>query len=207
MKTVVFNQRFYGMFILLGLFIFAGTAAAVISPSDNFPIPNGRYDSSNGTGYGNVQTEMISMSLTASPGVPPMSLPSPGQTTRVDSFFEIWTELSITGNDDGSGGTRTFDTEMISLSLAGGPSGWQIRESPSRPTYGLVTVLKLADNSYQVDSFFDIWTEISLDGGQSWSPADSSLHMELTTITPEPTSLMLLALGGMVLRMKKRSVC
>ena len=63
---------------------------------------------------------------------------------------------------------------------AGGglPAGVSIRESPTRASTGKTTV-RTATGGYQIDSFFDIWTEISLDGGQTWSPVLDPTHLEL----------------------------
>lgn len=217
MKSVLFEQKYYSIYVILGLFLFAGIANAVISPSDLFPIPNGQYSSTNGTGYGIVETEMLSMDLAASPGAPSVTLPSPGATFTVDSFFDVWTEisidgstssrvdsffdvfteLSITGTGQEPDGTRTFDTEILSMSLTSS-SPVQVRLAGG-PHYGHVTVLKLSDNNFQVDSFFDIWTEVSLDGGQNWDMAINPIRLELTNVVPEPATLSLLALGTVVM--------
>jgi hypothetical protein len=71
-----------------------------------------------------------------------------------------------------SGSTRFFDTEMLSLNLAGGtlPGGIMVRESPSKASLGRTSIRQSA-TTYRISSFFDIFTEISLDGGQNWSPS------------------------------------
>jgi hypothetical protein len=54
---------------------------------------------------------------------------------------------------------------------------------------------------FAIDSFFDVFTELSLDGGMSWIPnsapngygPDGSTHVDL--YVPEPASFALLALG------------
>lgn len=86
--------------------------------------------------------------------------------------------------------TRTFDTEMLSLSLAGGslPGGMMIRESPTKQSLGKHTVRAAGGGgggSSRIGSFFDIFTEISLDGGQTWSPFPSNVHLELERTSPE----------------------
>jgi hypothetical protein len=67
------------------------------------------------------------------------------------------------------GPTRFFDTEMIQLDLTAGP--FMIRESPTRASTGKTAITDLGGGLYHIDSFFDVFTELSLDGGQSWHPS------------------------------------
>src|ERR1017187_6099798 len=76
-------------------------------------------------------------------------------------------------SDLDTGNTRFFDTEMLSLNLSGGtlPGGIMVRESPTKQSLGKTSVRTVpADGTYRVSSFFDIFTEVSLDGGLTWSP-------------------------------------
>ena len=74
--------------------------------------------------------------------------------------------------DDGV--TEYYDTEMTQLSIAGGglPANVQIRESPTKASLGRTTSSAVSGGAggYQTDSFFDIFTEVSTDGGLSWMP-------------------------------------
>ena len=90
---------------------------------------------------------------------------------------DVVVRMSYAGN---SGDTLLYDTEMLSLNLTG-PGGLMIRESPTRASTGRTTVQPLSGGGYAIGSFFDVFTEISLDGGASWSPAQDSAPMELTT--------------------------
>jgi len=94
--------------------------------------------------------------------------------------------------------TGTFDTEIVSMSLSGdSPMGIiMIREDPSRSSVGSTTITDLGGGLYHIDSFFDVFTELSPDGGNSWLPSDSSTRM---TLIPEPASLALIGLftGGL----------
>ncbi len=82
-----------------------------------------------------------------------------------------------------------FDTEMLSMSMSGGglPPGVMIRESPTKQSLGVHRVFPtvLSDGRVRVSSFFDIFTEVSLDGGATWTPSDSSTHLELSRNVPE----------------------
>ena len=76
---------------------------------------------------------------------------------------------------------NTYDTEMTQLDVSGGslPPGVMLRESPTLQSTGRTSV---RDNGggYQIDSFFDIYTEVSVDGGNNWYPdTNAPAHMEL----------------------------
>lgn len=204
------------LLLTMNILLLPAVSMAVIVPAEPvFPIPSGQYESSNRTGFATIETEIISMNLTGTPGPATVDLPSPGETFNVDSFFDIAysfssggdfhvdsffdisTELSITGTEN-TNGRQEFDTEILSMSLTGGYSDTQLRLGSGRH-HGHVTVLKLSDTQYQVDSFFDIWTEISLDDGQNWYGANEPLHFELTNIVPEPATMGLLALGSLMM--------
>ncbi len=80
-----------------------------------------------------------------------------------------------------AGDTQFFDTEILSLTVQGGdlPAGILMRESPTIASVGGLT-LTTTGGVYQVQSFFDLWTELSVDGGQTWTPtaAPSRLLLE-----------------------------
>ena len=101
--------------------------------------------------------------------------------------------------------TGTFQTEMLSLNLQGtvpGLGAFMIRESPTKQSTGQVSIVQLPGGMYQIDSFFDVFTELSIDGGASWMPGTQvrggpayAGHVTLEP-APEPTSMSLLALGA-----------
>ena len=64
--------------------------------------------------------------------------------------------------DDGS-----WDTEILSMSLSGDVGGIsiEIRESPGLPSPGHTAVTDVGGGQFQIDSFFDVYTELSIDGG------------------------------------------
>jgi hypothetical protein len=110
---------------------------------------------------------------------------SPNVTTHVIGRY----------NPDGSlRETGVFPTEMLQLDLQGttpfGP--FMIRESPTRPSLGVTTITDIGGGRYHIDSFFDVFTELSIDGGASWIPSTDAGRM---TLVPEPSSFALIAMG------------
>lgn len=90
--------------------------------------------------------------------------------------------------------TGTFDTEMLSMSLTGG--GVMIRESPTRASTGKTSIQDIGGGMYHIDSFFDVFTELSLDGGSTWIPkaGPRGTRVFLGGV-PEPSSILLAALA------------
>ena len=81
--------------------------------------------------------------------------------------------------------TGTFNTEMLALNLSGG--GVMIRESPTLQSTGQTTIADLGGGNFRIDSFFDIFTELSLDGGATWIPSNGPTHVDLVP-GPEPAA-------------------
>jgi hypothetical protein len=77
-------------------------------------------------------------------------------------------------SDQDSGPTRHFDTEMLSLDILGLPSGMRLRESPTKASLGRTSIRTDSDGNFRISSFFDVFTEVSLDGGQTWSPSTTA---------------------------------
>ena len=178
-------------------------AQGLIQPSDAFPVIGGSYKAQSPTIYpapiGPVDLRAMSLitketSQTISP-----SLVGEGQF-HIDSFFDVFTELSVDGGEfavdsffdvfveltiDVPPGQTTgdFQTEIVSMNLTGdlpGVGPFIIRESPLQSSMGVHVVTQLNDGGlYHIDSFFDVFTELSVDGGQSWIPADNPTHLQL----------------------------
>jgi hypothetical protein len=165
-------------------------------------------------------TEMLAMELQA-PGVLIRESPtkqSLGKTmirespTRIDSFFDVFTELSTDGGQTWTpsptpshmrfGGDLdadgvTFDTEMLQLDILA-PGGIMLRESPTLPSKGKTTVRESPTHTFAIDSFFDVFVELSIDGGQTWSPAPPppvSLRTRSVSV-PETGSTLGLLIGA-----------
>lgn len=125
--------------------------------------------------------------------------------SQINSFFDIFIEIELT-TDGGSNWTPytlppcpgtvrilppissppdlVFATEMLQLGLSGGGLPVLIRESPVLASSGQITQRNLGGGQYHIDSFFDVFTEVSLNGGQTWFPASQPLRTTTTDETP-----------------------
>ena len=88
--------------------------------------------------------------------------------------------------------TGVFNTEMLALNLSGG--GVMLRESPTLASTGVTSITDVGGGNFQIDSFFDIFTELSVDGGRTWIPSNGPTHVSLQPI-PEPGTAALLTAG------------
>ena len=86
--------------------------------------------------------------------------------------------------------TGVFQTEMLSMDLSMGPV--RVRESPTLPSLGVTSIMDNGNGTYHIDSFFDVFTELSLDGGMTWRPSAGPSHVYLA---PEPAGIALVALA------------
>ncbi len=185
--------------------------------SDFFP-PAGTFATDSKVGFGELRARNIVHRDLAARNVlvsSPRLLPVAG-ATNVGSFAtEISGQVSL---DNGAsfvpykvpvssevsctlsrvdGSVRTFDTEMLSLSYSvtvpdatGGPGTTvMLRESPTRASLGKHTVRQLPDGNFRIGSFFDIFTEVSLDGGATWDPCDSPARIRVIGPDMEPDQI------------------
>jgi HYR domain len=138
------------------------------------------------------------------PPVPPPCLTCPPENYEFRSTVQFqvstdqgknWMDVNGVASDQvevimcwAEGSVRVFSNELLKLDVQGGGVGqssvvgvpaFMIRESPTRASKGFTSVRPLAAGGFMVGSFFDIFTEISLDGGKSWSPSVNPTHMEL----------------------------
>lgn len=94
--------------------------------------------------------------------------------------------VRVTHTVDANGGrSRFFDTEMQQLNISGGtlPPGVMLRESPTKASRGAHTV-RSTQGTFLVNSFFDVFLELSVDGGQVWTPASGPVRMEIPSSPP-----------------------
>ena len=104
---------------------------------------------------------------------------SDGGATFQDLHLTGTASFQVTHTDDFAQ-QRRFSVEMLSLTLSGsGGSGGTLllRESPTKASLGRLSVEPNGDG-FRINSFFDIFTEISLDGGTTWFPSAESTRVE-----------------------------
>ena len=82
------------------------------------------------------------------------------------------------------GTTKVYNTELLQLDLTGSslPPGLLLRENPLLASNGELVVTDLGGGQYRMASFFDVFTEVSTDGGNTWLPSTTSpARMQLNT--------------------------
>jgi len=126
----------------------------------------------NSTVFGNVSTNGVSGPFN------PISLTGPVTVT----LFGYTT-----------GQLGTFNTEMTQLDLSG--PGVLLQESPTKASTGQTKIEDIGGGLFRITSFFDVFTELSLDGGATWVESVDSTHVDLTNATPLPAALPLFATG------------
>jgi hypothetical protein len=118
-----------------------------------------------------------------------------------------FTDYAVSGGF-GSQGSNKFNTVIDQLDLRGassllpGSGEWMIRLSDSMQSGGSYSISDLGGGQYSITSFFDIYTEISFDGGLTWNPSVDSngdimaAHFELMTV-PAPSVMAVLGVAGL----------
>lgn len=204
---------------LLGLALTIVNAAPQRTLVDRLPPPGASFNSPAGTpptvfvvpGLGPLLVRNFKHSNLTNPIVPPPlagSATYQGSNTRLDGELSpdggmTWAPAGATGpttvsiqHVSDSGTTRSFDTEMLQLDLSGmSPIGpFMLRESPTRPSTGKTTSGPAVGGGFSVDSFFDVFLELSVDGGASWIPAQQTTRVELklpaVTLAPYPAAVL-----------------
>ena len=157
--------------------------------------------------------------------VPPTPNPISGHLeilSFVDVFSDITLDTGVVITLSGQGTvlftetdplSNLFEAEILSFELSTSDDPLLlVRESPTRQSLGTLAVLTALSlpgtpPQYQIDSFFDVFTELSDDGGLNWDPADLlpgeadvlPLHVTANGVVPEPASLCVLSVGVMLL--------
>jgi hypothetical protein len=173
--------------------------------SDNYPPATGIYESEKDKmtywATGVMIKNLQHYQFTNSNPLPPLGMNNTfsfGADCEFDISFDggmTWTHTSsstmdqiyLNHRDDDAVGSF-FDTEMLLLNISGGslPPGVMLRESPTRASSGRMSVRPFG-SGYRISSFFDVFFEISLDMGMTWSPALMNTTMELSFICPDIT--------------------
>jgi len=68
-----------------------------------------------------------------------------------------------------------FDAELLRLDISGGgATGIMIRESPTLQSLGVTRIRPLTNGTFTICSFFDVFTEVSINSGLTWFPATNA---------------------------------
>jgi len=133
--------------------------------------------------FGSNVTGMVSVG-----GGPPQPVSGSGPVT-----------VLIHGYSDGDIGT--FNTQMTQLDLTTNIPNVMLRVDPTLPTLGQTSITPIGGGMFHIDSFFDVFTDLSIDGGATWIPSTNpntgqpeSAHVVLGPV-PEPSTVALLGIG------------
>jgi hypothetical protein len=102
-----------------------------------------------------------------------------------------------------------WDVELLAMELTGELMGMDgsvtgiIRESPTLASLGRHVLTPLPDGGLHIGSFFDVFFELSLDGGP-FVPADGPMRLDITAIVPEPVTMTLLGTAIAALSVARR---
>jgi len=96
--------------------------------------------------------------------------------------------------------TGPFSTQMLSMDMTGtvGGNSVVLMLDPARPTMGQTTITSLGGGMFNISSFFDVFTEISLDGGVTFTPQTGGPTVVTLQTVPEPSSLVLCATASII---------
>jgi hypothetical protein len=117
----------------------------------------------------------------------------------IDSFFDITYHVGGADGGGGGGGGGSWPIEILTMDLVGNHPTLgkvQLRKSPTLQSTGHYTLTPLGGGltGYSVDSFFDVFVELSLDDGATWRQTDGPFRMNLTSV-PEPAAVALVMVG------------
>jgi hypothetical protein len=190
-----------------------GVPPCIVAPPapEVFPTPACSWQAEGPTAFLSGDTAQLGLllpDLSTLTGAIPLGSPPTGTFT---SFFDVFTEVSIDGGPfvpgtgavtiQGAGAPDTYFTQMTELNLSVGTA--LIRVDPITPSTGTTTITNLGAGGFQISSFFDVFTDLSLDGGTTWTPSSGQTVVELTESTPEPSTAWLLG-GGILAAVGRR---
>jgi hypothetical protein len=122
---------------------------------------------------------------------------------------QLYGPVSVLIKDYHVGDLGAFQTEMLSMTLSNPVlPGILVRESPTLASTGSTSISSdpsVGAGNVRIGSFFDIFTELSLDGGQNWqAQTNGAARVTLQSNIPEPATLSLFAAGLGLLGLRRR---
>ena len=120
-------------------------------------------------------------------------------------LFQGPMEILVLGKANQTVGTYQAEVLSLDASAVLDPTTL-LRESPTLSSLGEVTITDLGGGTWMIDSFFDVFTELSPNGGANWLPDIAAGTGHHLTLLPEPASaaLVLAGLALMARRVRRR---
>jgi hypothetical protein len=105
----------------------------------------------------------------------------------------------ITNTSAAGDTTETFATEILSLDLVVNSQfgTFRLRESPTKQSLGRHTI-RSDPRGFRISSFFDVFLELSTDGGVTWIAANRSIRVQASSPPAAPNSLFVTHTNGNV---------
>jgi hypothetical protein len=75
-----------------------------------------------------------------------------------------------------NGNDMDMQTELLQMDLTT-YQGYQLRESPTLASTGQCHAMSTGGGNFQITGFFDVFVELSTDGGQTWTPGSAPEHI------------------------------
>lgn len=97
------------------------------------------------------------------------------------------------------GNTGTFSTQMLSMDMTGTVGGHSVAitlDNNLGNSTGQTTITPIGGGLYDINSFFDVFTELSLDGGTAQPQSGGPSVVILTS--PEPSTWAMLIAAGLI---------
>ncbi len=108
------------------------------------------------------------------------------QKILINDPIRIAERVTLKGGQSGptstlSDQTLNYVSELTTVVFNGTdfPNHVVIRESPRRPSPGKIRAVRTADGRYSIRSRYDVWLEISVDGGKNWQLSEKAVRMKL----------------------------
>jgi len=113
------------------------------------------------------------------------ALPFNGTWTIRDPIRMTERITALGGRDS----TRHYVTELLAIEFSGAhfPPNISVRESTARRSAGNMAVTRDRGGRRRIQSLYQVWLELSTDGGTTWHQADNAVEMRLAPVTGRAT--------------------
>ena len=203
-----------------GTLLHSATSAAWSLPTDSFWAP--LYGQAAGASV-TFANGAVLRNLTMTPVSPPAQNWGAGGFST-SSFFDVFFDIAPSGGSFGTDhlqgpvqvdvgpatpdlslpDTQDYSTQVTGLNLTGTSSQVELRLSlPEPPIITFSTVTHVGPSGYSFGSFFDVWAELSMDGGNTWSAGATPLSVQGLP-EPETYAMLLAGLGLLALAARRR---